>query len=773
MAIRCSLISLLYFLVGSIAKGQPAVVDSTNALIQSVRKMQPGIQKIESLIGLGNSIYRRDGAKKEQLDSALRFFAEGGQIARQIGAPEWEAQCLRAKAKQLAAVAGDTTGAAASFEQALASYRSRGDVDGEAQCLEEYGTMLLDHTDALPLALSCFEQGRALYQKRNNLLSAHRALKSIASTHAAQGKLVQAADELTEALRFFSTGGMLAEKLGCEVELANVYWKRGNTQQALYYNNEALKSARLLQDDYWLASVTNALSRQYFDLKMYSEALPLMEQSLAYAKRTNAQSDYVITLLNVVFDRVKLKKTEGLLAYVKRADGAMPTAKAVDRVNLFCAYGLTYHATGDTKTAEHYFLEMMRTFDQLSKANAYGNYDQLFSQTYNRTIGEFYIETKQFEKARPHFQTVLSLPKTAKTPLTESEVHLALYTIDSAAGNYLSAIRHLQTYTQLHDSIFNANAEKQIADVKARYQADQRSKDLVVLQSKQQFQSAQVQKARWQRNITFAGSLALVVLAVFLYWGYRNKQRVYRQLDDQKAMIDEQNLSLKSLLAEKEVLLNEKDWLLKEVHHRVKNNLQVITSLLNFQSAATKKADALEAIKISRNRVQAISLVHAKLSGGHNLATVHIQSYVSELIEHLCEGFVLPAQCIEFEKEIDDLQIDLAQAVPIGLILNEAITNSIKHAFGKGEGKIKVTLKETDAQMIFLQVTDNGQGFAPGIDPAVTKSLGFKIMRGLSAQLKGALTIEGTKGTTITVWFARKDRKGAESPVRNETVATL
>jgi two-component sensor histidine kinase len=768
--VRTICLGAALLLIAVYVHGGNRVPDSTRMLWKGLQQFRPDAARVSAMISLGNYLVSKPGAGRPQLDSALIQLDRGLMLAKKLHLPALEFKCRQAALTNTFLILLDTAGAFSGYHTLINSFRRIHDPAGEAECWIDYGKALAQNNKDLAGALTCYSEGKRLFLGTGNNFGAALALKYSGMACKAQGRFTESAERLKAAGRYFKSAGKRTEQISCEVELAGLYWTMGNTQQAFYYNTEALNTAKTINDDSWTATVTNALGRQYFNLRMYEEALPYFERSLAATFRTRSAPDYSIALLTVVNDRVMLKRTRGLLEYLIRADHRMPLVEDIDRINLYCAYGLVYSSTGQKATAESWFLKMMSTFSKLRKQKAFGNNGHLFLQTYSKTIGQFYLDAHQEEKARPYFEKVMALPSESVSPASAGDVHLALYQIDSAAGRYRSAIRHLKIYHTIHDSLFNAGSANQVAALKARYAAERKSKDLAVIRGQQRSQAILVQQTKLERNITLGGIAALLIITGLAYWAYRKKQRINRHLEVQKARIDDQNSSLQSLLedknlllAEKETLLTEKDWLLKEVHHRVKNNLQVITSLLNFQSGSTKETDVLEAIKTSRNRIQAISLIHLKLSNGNNLASLNMQSYVSELIGHLAEVFGLSSRFITFDRLIEPIEIDLKQAVPIGLILNEAITNSIKYAFTDGGGEISLVLKMAGEQDMLLEIADNGKGIPDDVNPFKTGSLGFKIMRGLSAQLKGDLKVMNDGGTRILLRFPLRAIKCSET----------
>jgi two-component sensor histidine kinase len=202
-----------------------------------------------------------------------------------------------------------------------------------------------------------------------------------------------------------------------------------------------------------------------------------------------------------------------------------------------------------------------------------------------------------------------------------------------------------------------------------------------------------------------------------------------------------------------EKLVTEKEWLLKEVHHRVKNNLQIVMSLLYTQAAHLQNTDAIDAIKDSQNRVQAISIIHQKLYSKSNISTITMSDYANDLIRYLCACYDCKHRNIRFEENLASVNLDISQAVPLGLILNEAITNAIKYAYDENGGEIRVDGYLTDQKNIVLSIADGGKGLPDDLVPAESSSLGMEMMKALSKQLGGNLEIKSNPGVTITIRF--------------------
>ncbi len=264
-------------------------------------------------------------------------------------------------------------------------------------------------------------------------------------------------------------------------------------------------------------------------------------------------------------------------------------------------------------------------------------------------------------------------------------------------------------------------------------------------------------------TLELAGCAMLIgLLTGILFDRYRSRRNMARRLE--------------RLMHRQDKLLMEKEWLLREIHHRIKNNLQIIVSLLHMQSIRMKDETAIGAFEDIGARVNTISLVHKKLYlESSDRVTIRMRDYVLDLVEYVRES-LCAHRFIAFHLDIADLSLDVSQVIPLGLILNEAITNAVKYAFPANEAAatptIRISLHEqllgpdpshlhqrsagpAPASTLILRITDNGIGLPPGFDPGRSGSLGLQLIQTLTSQLDGTLDLTGNPGLDITVIFTR------------------
>ncbi len=249
-------------------------------------------------------------------------------------------------------------------------------------------------------------------------------------------------------------------------------------------------------------------------------------------------------------------------------------------------------------------------------------------------------------------------------------------------------------------------------------------------------------------------SLISLLFAVYLVGGVfgKNLIRAHGALNRSKAEI--------------EIRIAEKELLLREVHHRVKNNLQTVSSLLNLQAKNSANDKIKELILGSQNRVISMAMIHEMLYIRNNLSKIEFRPYVQELTDYLINSADCKSKNIRIQLHIPEVQLCIDTAIPLGLLINEAVTNSLKYGFiNNANGQIDITLKKEDAKDAYvLSIKDDGIGFSEELDFRTTKSLGLKLIHNLARQLRGSVKRNScSNGTDYEVGFIDFDRQMVQS----------
>lgn len=201
------------------------------------------------------------------------------------------------------------------------------------------------------------------------------------------------------------------------------------------------------------------------------------------------------------------------------------------------------------------------------------------------------------------------------------------------------------------------------------------------------------------------------------------------------------------------ISLREKEQLLREIHHRVKNNLQIISSLLSLQTHNVRDKKFLALIRESRNRITSMALVHEMLYATANLSEIKLKKYILTLCESIYDSYHRPKMDVKFRIDINDkVNFDIDKMIPLGLVLNEIVSNSLKHAFSSNKGVITIEM-EVKKDKYTLTVSDNGKGLPARFDQKKHANLGMQLIFMLAEQLNGKATLVRKKGTAYKIQF--------------------
>ena len=206
--------------------------------------------------------------------------------------------------------------------------------------------------------------------------------------------------------------------------------------------------------------------------------------------------------------------------------------------------------------------------------------------------------------------------------------------------------------------------------------------------------------------------------------------------------------------------LKEKETLLREIHHRVKNNMQVISSLFNLQAEHIRDEDALRILREGQTRIRSMALIHEKLYQSPDLSKIEFASYIKTLATHLFQFYKIEAPQVRLETDLENVNLDLNSAVPCGLLINELISNALKHAFPGGRrGVVGIKLRRGEDGRVEIRIADDGVGFPRALDFQHASTFGLQIVNLLVSQLEGTLSLDREKGTAFTVAFRELEYK--------------
>jgi two-component sensor histidine kinase len=322
----------------------------------------------------------------------------------------------------------------------------------------------------------------------------------------------------------------------------------------------------------------------------------------------------------------------------------------------------------------------------------------------------------------------------------------AITEIYEELGDYKSAFDYQNKWLVFQDSISGLEKEKQLKELETKYETEK--KELTIAS-----QQAELVKKRRTQSLTLIGLGLLALVAFLLYRTAAIRRKSNLELERRNAEIESQKFQIEEKSRQNEMLV-------REIHHRVKNNLQVITSLLHLQSMHIEDEAALDAVKEGQSRVKSMALLHQNLYQGDNLASIEMQEYVGLLLKSIGSAFGLRPNSdegVRLVNEVTKQDLDVDLAIPLGLIINELVTNSLKYAFPDDRpGAVKVSLKKMEDGHLCLQVSDDGVGLSKAAPSENSTSFGTKLMGILTKKLKGEMDVVEDEGTSTKVYFSEK-----------------
>lgn len=581
-------------------------------------------------------------------------------------------------------------------EQSLAEYREAKDLKHQADCL-----LLLADLN---------------YVNKNSTEKTSALLDSAAAKY--------------KAINFRNTAGL-------EVLYAKNYFMKGFHTLAVRSLMSSLRTSESLKDSSRLCEIFDLIGYAYKNLHEDEKAVFYFKNALHIAELSFSNQDVYDVLYDLTDVYVHMGKADSALAFVTRDEKRFSIKDEHTRLNYLGTKLRIYTALKKYATADKFFKKLgpLMAPDVKLKED--------WSQV-NQIMTEYCLETKQYALAQEllniHDELVTAFSRTRHTVSD----YILRMRLDTAKKNYQSAVTNFIKLNQLKDSTYALAGDRQFQELQLSYETEKKSNEIklskqqiMVLTQEKKLQQASLQKAELIRNITIGG-IVLLVLTGFLF--YRQVQ--HRQQASQT--IERKNRQL-------ETLLSEKEWLLKEVHHRVKNNLHTVMCLLESQAEYLHN-DALLAIENSKHRIYAMSLIHQQLYQALDLKTIDMNVYLPEFISYL-EGSFSNADRIRFNIDVDPVSLSVTYAIPIALIVNEAVTNAIKHAFpGNCRGEIAIKLNRHQKKVI-LTICDNGIGIPIEKMKGTSDSLGIKLIYGLSQEIRGKINIQNANGTSIMVSF--------------------
>jgi two-component sensor histidine kinase len=508
-------------------------------------------------------------------------------------------------------------------------------------------------------------------------------------------------------------------------QLGYVFERKGELVRAADYALEAKRLAEDLNDVRAIAVSYSDLSNLFWKHSKFDKGLEYGLKSIKYFEERGINDmDYDFALYVVGNNLLELQRYEEALEYFNHA----------------IAMGERYGFYNNLSDAYISLVELYTFLNQYEEAEKAGQKAIKYAKLLNNnfllmrswlSIGKLklfqgkYITAidnlkKSIEIAGPDFGD--------KYYLSQAFEYLGKAYVGN--HNYKGGTESFAVYDSLKNQMFTEASDQRISLLQTEFEIAQKESTIQGMENQLKRQSSQ------KTLISIIAGLLLMLLVV-LYVTYQKDKG-------------------KSILLERQN--KEKEFLLKEIHHRVKNNLGIVSSLLDLQAAKMKDPNAIEAIEESRNRVYSMSMIHQKLYQGKNLSSIEMKDYFINLSKHILDSYGAE-KLIEFDYELDHVELDVDFAIPLGLIVNELLTNSFKHAFPNGEkGYIKIIFQKKAREKFVLEIIDDGIGSHHNVEDHSGTGFGTLLIDLLVKQLDGTLSIFNERGTRVRMEFGANSR---------------
>lgn len=356
---------------------------------------------------------------------------------------------------------------------------------------------------------------------------------------------------------------------------------------------------------------------------------------------------------------------------------------------------------------------------------------------YKLELADCYLQLENFKMAEKYLNSTNTTIKTDNI-IKKNRLMSAYYDKTNDPKN---ALVYLKRNVAIQDSLNNSESsikKQQLAAVFGQDLANTRS--MIDEQKEALERSRKDMQAKDERiNFVFISLVFTLLGFAGMFYAYLRSIKTQRLIAEQKHIIENS--------------LVEKDSLLKEIHHRVKNNLQMVSSLLSLQTKNTKSKAAIEALEEGKSRVKAMALIHQKLYQNDDLSVIEMQGYIESLINSIQSVYKKGGHNINITIDAEGVELDIDRAIPFGLVLNELVSNSFKYAFPEDDenGKIYIHIRK-NAEQGFFEYTDNGVGLPEDTDERANASMGIRLMNRLVNQLQSTLNIDKTS-EGVRFWF--------------------
>ena len=573
-----------------------------------------------------------------------------------------------------------------------------------------------------------YEKALSIYRKLNDRKDEGITLCNIANAYGGKGEYEKGLEYNFEALKIDREVNNKVAEAKALFRIGQMYHGLSNYPLALGYFFQSLKIVKSIHVKYMAYGPLNGIGNTYFEIKEYSKAIIYFQQALDAAIEdkeplmTKAVPISNIGSVYIATGRYKeaLKIEDSCLEIYKKAKNKYLISTTIESI------GQVNFLTHEYKKAIDYLQQAIQLYKEMDRKD--------LECSCVLDIARMYDSLADVHMAKIYATEALQLASASKTWNIQRDAYQFFSEYYDKTMQPDKAYKAYKNYISLRDTIMNKEKEKDIVRKEMQYNFDikelkaKAEKDSIIAFNTQNFQ-----KERLQRNAFLGGGLLFGLLSISLFTGYRINKRKNKTLSKQKEEIEQQN--------------SEKELLLRELHHRVKNNLQIVSGLLSMQADRVKDEAAATAFREGQNCVEAMSIIHNRLYLRENITTIEIKEYMENLLNHIRETYGYDDDRLVSNMEVQNLEVDIDIAIPLGLIINELLSNCFKHAFkGKDEPRLDLLIHKLPGNLLYVRIADNGPGAQADILERTSSSFGIKMITSLTKQLHGAIQLMNESG---------------------------
>lgn len=654
-------------------------------------------------------------ARRGDYPKSLAYFRQLKEISEALEDKHGLAQALN-NLGNIYYLQGEYGQAIIQFEKSLIIRENLGDQKAVAATLNNMGNIYEDQGD--------YQKALEYFERSLNLKQTAGDLPGIAMVSGNMGIIYNNQGDYQKALDYYQLGLSIYDSLEnntgvarLSVNMGLIYQYLGDYARALDHYQRSLNLSTEMENEDGIGSALHHIGMIYFYLKDYQQALKYAQQGLEIREKLGKPANIAKTLSNIG----EIYKAQGdapkALEYFQRS----LHLKEANGDQLGMAFSYTELAQLNQEQGE--YAKALEHYE--SGLSIYQNLEaQDGRATVLQGMGVIGYEQGKLVQARSYGEEAIYLAQEiGNISVIQAASHL-LYQVYKKSGDANQALQMYELSVQMSDSLEREENQRSVFRYEYQQQAladslsNQKEKALAKLEY-----DNKLSEQRLQLGFVAGAGVLLAILVAVLFRTSRQRRRTNQLLSDQNEVIEAKN--------------QQNELLLKEIHHRVKNNLQTISSLLYLQSAHIKDDDIKQAVAEGRHRVESMALIHQKLYQRENLAAIEMKDYLSNLGNSLLMTFLDQPDRIQLHIDMEELELDVDTAVPLGLIVNELITNSLKYAFPDGRtGNIRLSLTQLPEEKLELQVSDDGIGTA---HEKTGTSFGSQLIQLLTTQLGGSI----------------------------------